>query len=113
MPDMHDPHLIVEDTIEHFERLANERRNAQARPLFDLRRAKRLAADTVGNRADAGFESFGYPVAESPATNRRNRAKVGDGTLRVLNPHRRRNVRNAASTSSSVATLLRSASSIA
>lgn len=113
VPNMHYSHPIIEQAIEHFEWIANKRHHMQTRPLFDLGRAERLSADALGYGADARFQSFGHPVAEYPAAVSRNLAKVRDSSARILNLHRRRNVRNAASTSSSVATPLCSASSIA
>ncbi len=113
MPDVLDSHSIFENAVEDFEGIANERHHVYAGPLFDLRRAQRVPTDSVNDRADAQFKRLRYPVAKGTTTISRNFAKIGDGAVRVLNPHARRKVRNAASTSFSVATPLRSASSIA
>jgi hypothetical protein len=63
---------------------------------------------------------FGYaprsprlPVPENATTVGRNFAKIGKRAIGILNVHTPRNVLNAASTSLSIATPLRSASSIA
>lgn len=64
---MHYSHSIIEHAIEDFEGVANERCDVQGRPLFDLGRATRLAADAVNYRADARFQSFRYSVTEHPA----------------------------------------------
>jgi hypothetical protein len=64
---MHYPHPTVEHTVEHFERVANERHDVQTRLLFDFRRAERLSADAVNYSADADLKGFGHAVAERPA----------------------------------------------
>ena len=84
----------------------------QIRPLIDPGRAKRISADVVDYGANTRFEGSRHLIAEGAVVVGRNLAKIGDGTLRVLDLHGRRNVRNAASTSSSVAIAPSSASSI-
>ena len=112
MSDVHNSQAIIENAVKDLEGIANERHDMQARPLFDRWRAKRLSANAVNHRADASFKGFGHTVAEGPPAVQTNLAKVGDRPFRILNLHARRNARNAASTSSSVATPLRSASSM-
>jgi len=72
-----------------------------------------MATDPVDDRPDPGLKCLGNRIAECSATVGRNHTKVSDSSFGILDLHTRRNVRNAASTSSSVATPLCSASSIA
>jgi hypothetical protein len=113
MPNVHNLYPIIENAVKNFEGILDERHHVEAGPLFDLGRAERVSADAIDDGPDAGFKSARNPVAECAAAVGGNLAKIGDGAVGVLNLHARRNVRNAASTSSSVAIPLRSASSMA
>jgi hypothetical protein len=47
MPDVGDSDAILEYAIENLEWIADERRDTHAWPVFDLRRAEWVSADTV------------------------------------------------------------------
>ena len=64
MPDVLNSHPVFENAIEYFEGVANERDHVYARPLFDFRRAQRVPADSVNDRADAQFKRLRCPVAK-------------------------------------------------
>jgi hypothetical protein len=63
--------------------------------------------------ADARIKRLGYPGSKSTMTVSQDFAKIGDRSIREFNFRARRKDLSTASTSASVATPLRSASSIA
>lgn len=113
MSDVENAYPVFKDAIENFERIADKRSGVPARASLDLRSTEWVSPDALNDGTDATFQSLSYSIAEDPTALSGNLAKIGDGAAGILDLHARRNERKAASTSSSVATPLCSASSIA
>jgi hypothetical protein len=80
--------------------------NTHARPLNDLRRSFGTRGNMGNHFPDARLKRGRDSVTEGATTIARHFAKVRKCTARIFDFHARRNERNAASTSSSLATPL-------
>jgi hypothetical protein len=112
VPDVQNFHTIIVDAIEDLVGVPDERRHMHARPLNYGRTTFGMLPYLRNDFLDANLNGRGYHFAEGPAVCG-NFMEIGGRAFRVFNFHAVRNDLNAASTSSSVATPLRSASSIA
>ena len=104
-------HPVFEDSVNDFIRIANERCNVHAGSLGNLRRCLRISSYVCNGTEDIIFKSCAHLLAKR-TTIGRHLLKICGCAFRVLNLHARRNALNAATTSFSLATPLRSASSI-
>ena len=109
---MKNPHAAFEDAVEDFEQIADEWHDVNARALGNPLRGFRMLGDPHDHLPNARFEcrGNGFTIREAFG---RSFVQVGDRAFGILNLHARRNARNAAWTSRSVAVALRSASSMA
>jgi hypothetical protein len=57
------PDAIIEDAIEDFERIADQRNNVNARALGYTLRGQRFVRDARDHAPDAGFERYGNGFA--------------------------------------------------
>src|SRR5665213_2304618 len=112
MTNMQHADLVFEYAIENFVRIANERDGIYPRPLHNAGGCLGMFDDVNNGFADAYFDRRGHRLAERSAFPGYF-SKIARCALTVFNPHAGRNVLNAASTSASLATPLRSASSSA
>ena len=112
VPNMKYSHPILEGSIENFVWMADERHDAHARPLSDRCCGFGMFGEVRNDRSNSRFERNSYTFAKFSAVGGYF-TKIGQCLFRVLNLHAPRKVRNAASTSCSLATPLRSASSTA
>ena len=106
------PHSVIENAIKNVVGIPDERRYVHARPLLYGLPTFGMLPYVCNDFSDANLDGRGYHFPECPAICG-NFMEIGNRAFRVFNLHAVRNVLNAASTSSSVATPLRSASSIA
>src|SRR5215471_19607518 len=112
VPDAQNPHAIVEDAIENSIWISDEGRDVHARPLDYSRSTVGMLLYLRDGLSDPYFDRCGDHLSKGPPVCG-NLLEIDSGALRVFHFHATRNALSAASTSSSVATPLRSPSSIA
>jgi hypothetical protein len=74
-------HGAIEDAIEHFEGIANERHDVQTGALLDLWCTKGILRDAVDHGANAHFHRFGHQITVRPAAVGGNFVKISDCSL--------------------------------
>src|SRR5262249_31915690 len=105
-------HPVIEYAVKDLIRIPDQRNDVYPRPFDNACSHFGTSGDVGNNLPNASFDGGGHGIAESAAFGG-NLEKVSCGTLGELDLHRPRNDLNAASTSSSLAKPLRSASSSA
>lgn len=111
VPDVQDSDRIADNSVEHLERITDERKDVHAGPLLNARRTFRRLADLIDNVSDAQRKRRGNPVTKFLAALSGYLAQIADRAVGEFDLHLGRNERKAASTSCSLAMPLRSASS--
>src|SRR3954451_17109814 len=99
MPDVEYPHPIIQNAIENFIGIADQRKDADTRPLRNCGRRFRVLSNVRNHVANSPLESRRNGFAESSMAIGGGFSEIGDGTVGKFNFHARRNDANAASTS--------------
>src|SRR2546430_1503893 len=113
MSDVQNSHSLSDNPIENFIRITHQRHDAHSWTVLDSGCTFRCFAYLFDHRSNARLKRCGNPTPELGPTVGRNFLQICNRAIRIFNLHWRRNVANATATSSSVATPLRSASSMA
>ena len=93
------PHPIIQNPVENFVGIADQRKDTDTRPLRNRGRSLRVVSNVRNHIANPPLESCRNGFTESGMAIGGGFSEIGDGAVSEFNFHARRNDANAASTS--------------